>query len=468
MKKLKEYPLSLQIWAIFTSVIVIIFVLLSVYFSFTIRSFFTNEIYNTIEIAQKNVIQKTINKLSLQEETNLEEPSNDIREVKHVKLNYYADDTNLIKIQKFISNDTERELFLKKLKNQVKNQTTLTERYAQRVGSKRILYVITINNSTKKGNFVVSYMWDTYRNSLSTALIKKLFSIMAIALIMSLIAAKYLAQKLAVPLKELETKVKSIGKKQWHESIDINRNDEIGELLKSIEDMRKELVKQDEYEQTLLQQASHDLKTPLMVIRSYIQAVEDGIYPKGNLENTMKVIDFEAERMQKRINNLLYLTKIRYMSKHINKFKEIYIKTLAEGIVQGFMYNEKNIEFRVEIDDIKVNGDEEQWAVVFENLIDNALRYAKSIIRIKGYEDDKTQHIIIYNDGEKIPHDKLKDIFEAFEKDKGGNFGLGLDIVKRIVNLYNGTIKGKNEDIGVSFIITLQKDKKIYSNNVKT
>jgi len=457
VNKFKNRPLALQIWVVFASVILIVFLLLSLYFSITIRKFFTDEIYQTIETAQENVIQKSLNKGNAKEETNLETSNNDIREVKHVRLNYSKDEANLLKIEKLIPDKDSAELLLKKLKSQAQNQSSNTKRYIQRTDSGRILYILRVNSKNGKENFIVSYMWDTYRNSLSANLLKRVFSVMIIALIISLIAAKYLAQKLVVPLKELENRVRKIGKRQWHENVSIDRNDEIGELSKSIEEMRKELVKQDEYEQTMLQQSSHDLKTPLMVIRSYVKAVEDGIYPKGDLESTMKVIDSEAERMQKRIKNLLYLTKIKYIAKHANEFEKIHIRGLLEEIVDSFMYNERNIKFKLDINDIEVIGHEEQWAVVFENIIDNELRYAKSFIRINTYEDDKQQYISIYNDGEKIPDDKLKNIFGTFNKDKGGNFGLGLDIVKRIVIMYKGSIKAENEDNGVSFIITLRK-----------
>lgn len=457
MKKLKNYPLSLQIWMVFSSVIIIIFSLLSLYFSMTIKSFFTDEIYKTIETAQNNVVKKAAGIIDSQETDTTGTVSNDIREVKHVRLNSSTDDADLIKIEKFIPDKTQAELFLNKLKTQVKGQSAATRRYIQRTGSGRLLYVIRINKRNKKTNFIVSYMWDTYRNSLAASLMKKIFSVMIIALIISLIASKYLAQKLVTPLRKLQEKVKKIGKKQWNDSINVDRNDEIGELSKSIEEMRKELVIQDEYEQTMLQQASHDLKTPLMVIRSYVKAVEDGIYPKGDMESTMKVIDSEAERMQKRIKNLLCLTKINYMSKHQSDFKKIYIKPLVENILESFIYNDKNIKFETDIHNIEVTGDEEQWTVVFENIIDNALRYTRSIIRIKIYEDTANQYITIYNDGEKIPDDKLDNIFGVFSKDKGGIFGLGLDIVRRITGMYNGTIKAQNENSGVSFIIVLKK-----------
>ena len=443
MSKLKNQPLALQIWMVFTSVIVIVFVLLSVYFSLTIRTFLTDEIYQTIETSQ--------------ESSNADEVSSNIRDVRHVKLSFNDDSADLVKMQKFIPNNIAAKLFLKNLKNQAKKQTDLTQRYIQRASSGRILYVIKINGINKKGNFTISYMWDTYRNSLFTNLIRRLFGVMIIALIICLIAAKYLAQKLVDPLRQLQERVKKIGMKQWNESINIDRNDEIGELSKSIEQMRKDLVLQDEYQQKMLQQTSHDLKTPLMVIRSYVQAVEDGIYPKGDLSSTMKVIDSQAQKMQKRVKGLLYLTKIQYMSKHKNELENINIKNLAEGIVEGFKYNEKNIKFNVDIKDIKVMGTYEEWTVVFENIIENGLRYAKEIIRLKIYEDDKLQYICIYNDGEKIPSGKLESIFSVFSKGRGGNFGLGLDIVKRIVRMFNGSIKAQNEDVGVSFIICIVK-----------
>ena len=98
-----------------------------------------------------------------------------------------------------------------------------------------------------------------------------------------------------------------------------------------------------------------------------MHAVEDGLYPKGDLKSTMKVIDSEAERMQKRVKSLLYLTKIKYMSKYKNDFKKIYIKDLVEGIIESFKCNKRNIKIESDIQDINVTGDEEQWTVVLKN-----------------------------------------------------------------------------------------------------
>ena len=95
-----------------------------------------------------------------------------------------------------------------------------------------------------------------------------------------------------------------------NEPIEVDREDEIGKLGKSIEQLRNQLIYQDEMQQSFLQNISHELKTPVMVIRSYSQAIRDGIYPKGDLDCSVKVIDEEAERLEKRIKNLLYITNL--------------------------------------------------------------------------------------------------------------------------------------------------------------
>ena len=164
-------------------------------------------------------------------------------------------------------------------------------------------------------------MWDTYRNSLLKALLQKLMVITFVAVVISIIVALTLAKYITSPLIKLEKNVKKIAEKQWDEAIIFDRQDEIGSLAKSIEYMRKELIKRDESEQWMLQNISHELKTPVMVIRSYSEAVGDGIFPKGDLKSSMRIISSEAERLEKRIKDLLYLSKLEYLSKHEANFE---------------------------------------------------------------------------------------------------------------------------------------------------
>lgn len=80
----------------------------------------------------------------------------------------------------------------------------------------------------------------------------------------------------------------------------MDRKDEIGKLGHTIEEMRQKLVQKDETERTLLQNISHDLKTPVMVIRGYTQSIKDGFFLKETFENTVDVIECEALKLEKK------------------------------------------------------------------------------------------------------------------------------------------------------------------------
>lgn len=106
-------------------------------------------------------------------------------------------------------------------------------------------------------------------------------------------------------------------------------------------------------------------------------------------------------------------------------------------------------------EEIVLNGDRSQWEVVFENIIQNALRYAESYIDITCEKSEGKTLMIIHNDGDPIPEESLERLFEPFQKSHKGQFGLGLAIVKRIVELHNGTVEVQNNENGVSIIIVI-------------
>ncbi len=257
----------------------------------------------------------------------------------------------------------------------------------------------------------------------------------------------------------LERRVKKLANHEWDESFQLDRKDEIGELGDSIEQLRNQLLKQDESQQSFLQHVSHELKTPVMVIRSYSQAIRDGIYPKGNLDCTLQVIDNESERLEKRIGNLLYLTKLDYLSLH-NTSKEIFsLDELIKEVVERLRWRRNELDWFVKLEPIKIKGDIEQWIVVLENLLDNQIRYSDTKISVfltKSIEDDKEKALLkMWNDGDPIEDKIMERLFDKFNKGYKGQFGLGLAIVYRIVTLHDSKIWAENEEDGVSFYVEI-------------
>lgn len=106
--------------------------------------------------------------------------------------------------------------------------------------------------------------------------------VMLAVFILSWIPSLWLSRYLTRPLVEMETNIARLAEREWHRPFVLDRKDEIGKLARSFENMRIRLVKQDEAQQSFLQNISHELKTPVMVIRSYAQSILDGIYPNEN------------------------------------------------------------------------------------------------------------------------------------------------------------------------------------------
>lgn len=277
---------------------------------------------------------------------------------------------------------------------------------------------------------------------------------MVIILLFSWIPAILLSRHLSRPLINLENRVHRLANKEWDEPLEVNRKDEIGRLGTSIEELRTQLIRQDKAEQSFLQNVSHELKTPVMVIRSFAQAIKDGIYPKGNLNNSIEIIDEEAERLEKKIKNLLYLTKLDYMENHNMDYDIFSLDSIIKDVVSRMDWNRKDIDWNLDLEALDIKGDMEQWKIVIENLVDNQIRYAKSQISIT--LDNSL--LRIWNDGPHMEEELLENLFKEFNKGSKGEFGLGLSIVKKILDIHGSTMNVKNEEVGVSFTININRD----------
>ncbi|MCB2294074.1 HAMP domain-containing histidine kinase [Clostridium algoriphilum] len=455
---MKNKSLFFQIGIVFAGIIIGLSVLLAFLFPIILREFFTNEVYSTIEGSQYNIINRRVSK-NLEMEYESEQGNDvelDIRSVTHIQIpNEGISDASKLKITKAI-NSSEVDLgFVKEIIRQGESQNKLSKRYVKRIGNKNIFYVITKYKNNNKSGFLLSYMWDTYRNNLLKTLLQKLLIITFMAVGISLCIALTLAKYITSPIIRLEKNVKKIARKQWDEPIIFDRQDEIGSLAGSIEHMRKELIKRDDSQQWMLQNISHELKTPVMVIRSYSEAVGDGIFPKGDLKSSMKIISDEAERLEKRIKDLLYLSKLEYLSKHVATYGSINIKKIIEDVVDKLKFTNENLNWELKLLNINFKGIKDQWTVVIENILDNQIRYARKEIKIFIHQNDRYTSICIHNDGEKIPRDDFEKIFNKFEKGKTGKFGLGMAIAKYIVEYHKGEIYAINENNGVSFYIKI-------------
>jgi two-component system sensor histidine kinase CssS len=276
--------------------------------------------------------------------------------------------------------------------------------------------------------------------------------ISAVFILVGFVTAKIIANYISKPLSKLEVFTQKIAAKDWKEPISLKNKDEIGRLAISMNKMQESLKRADEEEKMFLQSISHDLKTPVMVIMSHADAIIDGVYI-DNLDKTAQIIKDEAISLNKKIKQLLYLNTLDYLLGNQLERSEIELDNLIKRNIEKFKMLGSDLKWRLNIEPTKVKGNEEKLTVAIDNIIENAIRYAKSEICVSVKKTKRAVRIEISNDGNPISPENLDKIFQNLYKDKTGNFGLGLAITKKVIAFFGGSVYAENNKRGVCFII---------------
>ncbi len=303
---------------------------------------------------------------------------------------------------------------------------------------------------------IFSYLSASYGQSIESALLSTLLnnSFMVISLLFFLLIIW--VSSIIAPLQSIKNYIDKIRKGDETAVLKIDREDEIGEVSKALVDMRNEIRTQEETKEEMIHNISHDLKTPIAVIKSYAESIRDGIYPYDTLEASVDVIIENADRLEKKVYSLLYLNRLDYvMDQEKETDKTTDMNETMDSVIQSLKMIRSEVEI-IQYQDEKVifKGDEESWRVVISNLLDNALRYAKTRIVLELKPDCFT----IFNDGPQIGDEYLKKMFKPFEKGDEGKFGLGLSICSKVCATYGYTIEAENMADGVIFTIQLKED----------
>ncbi len=309
------------------------------------------------------------------------------------------------------------------------------------------LYTIT---RMEDGNHMVSVMADDYRmefrNSLTNGLVwMNILFVTGLFVIMLLWVTT-----LIFPLSQIKAYITKLKNDDEKAVLNVDRRDEIGEVANALSEMAERLAQENREKQEMIQNISHDLKTPIATIKSYGESIKDGIYPYDTLEKSVDVIIEHADRLEKKVKSLIILNKMGYLLDDCPPGETLSMNKVIDKAILSLKVVRPEVRFIVESDEeVFFHGDEEPWRITVENLIDNALRYAKSYIKITL----KPGELCVINDGVLIPDDFRKKLFSPYEKGSGGQFGLGLSIVYRVVLTYGYRVEAENLTEGVCFRI---------------
>lgn len=298
-------------------------------------------------------------------------------------------------------------------------------------------------------NYLVSIIRDEYRDNFKDTLLSGVINVSVVIMLVIFTLLMVWVYSLIRPLNSIRNYIQKLRNNEKAE-LSVTRNDEIGEVAEALVSMNDELALQRRIREEMIQNISHDLKTPIATIKSYSESIKDGIYPYGTLESSIDVISEHADRLEKKVYSLITYNKASYLEDTSDGEN-----LLMPPVIEKALVSCKILRNDIEIitDDIKedvyFHGEEEPWRTVVENLLDNALRYAKSKVAIT-LDNNLLE---VYNDGEVMPKERLDKLFKPYEKGTKGNFGLGLSIIKKICDTYGYSVIGENKNDGVVFRI---------------
>ena len=325
----------------------------------------------------------------------------------------------------------------------------MDKEYGKLIYNHNIYYYYTIKNDNITKIAITN---NNYINRAKTSILSAIFPLLLGTFLLIGLMLVLWSSVVVRKIEKLKNKIDNIDNPDYNHKIDFIIDDEMRSLSLAIEDMRLSLINQEEYRNQMYQNISHDFKTPLTVIKSYIEAVEDGVESESTALSTIKI---QTNKLEQKVHSLLYLNKLDYLkNSKINSNELVDMEKIIKEEVEKFKFHRKEIKFNTYIDEkSKYYGSVENWETILDNLLSNFMRYAKTEIKITA----KQNKLILYNDGEQIDNDFLEVIFTPFRKGIKGEFGLGLSIVKKTLNIMGYDITIKNEKKGVSFIITSKK-----------
>lgn len=286
------------------------------------------------------------------------------------------------------------------------------------------------------------------------------------AIFISAIIIYYFSDRILIrPLNKINKTAKSIAKGEFDKRVNLESDDEIGDLAVSFNYMADSLQNLEDMRRSFIANISHELRSPMTSINGFITGMIDGTIPQERWTYYLNIVHDEIKRLMRLINEILDLARIESGEFSVNMGVFDLNELIRQRIIKfEEKINKKNIEVNVKLIENRLNvkGDKDRIDQVLTNLIDNAIKFVKSegLIEIKTEIRDRKVLVHVYNNGPAIPKEEIKYIWDRFHKvdkarQKGGGTGLGLSIVRQIVNKHGETIWVESGDFGTRFSFTL-------------
>ena len=295
----------------------------------------------------------------------------------------------------------------------------------------------------------------------------KSIAIIGILSIMTSIAIIWIISRRTLnPITNIVNTSKYLSKGDFTKRIDQSVSGELSEIVTAFNYMASELQKLDEQRKIMIADIAHELRTPMTNLKGYIEGWSDGIIKPDN--ETLKILDYQVNTLSKIIDDLstLSLAESGMLSLNISEFE---LNNKISEIINNFKLRSQsqNINIINNITpDIKINYDPQRFTQIVTNILNNSILATDDggIISFSTSTNNNNLLLKISDNGTGIPKDELPYIFDRFYRtDKSrnrqsGGSGLGLSIVKYLIESHNGTIKINSElSKGTEVLIFIKK-----------
>ncbi len=272
------------------------------------------------------------------------------------------------------------------------------------------------------------------------------------------IASGFVSKRIVKPIHELEIFADEVAQHHWSARTPESDTREILQLSDSLRRMKNSLQETEERERQFLQSGSHNLKTPVMVIKGYAQAIIDGVLD-GPVDHAAQIIRTEAENLERRISQTLKFNTYGHAMESERKLEVIRLDRLMKSLVNRFSVVRPDLNWHTELMEMEIMASSDALRTAFENLFENQIRFAKSEITVTMTLDEDIR-VYITNDGPLFTQEDPMCLFDRYTKDQEGCFGLGLAIVKQIIEGHGGRVEAGNLEEGVYFLVGFPLDMK--------
>lgn len=302
--------------------------------------------------------------------------------------------------------------------------------------------------------------------------IVRIFAVCGCAILaLAFVIVYFITKRLVRPVTEISTAAKAMSQGDYTRRVKVDRDDELGTLERSFNEMSAAVQSLEIMRSSFIANVSHELKTPMTTIGGFIDGILDGTIPPEREKRYLSIVSDEVKRLSLMVNAMLSLSKLESGQTEM-VYSKVDITDIVCRIIISFSLQIENKGINItgmdDTPDIDIYGDHDLLYQAVYNLFDNAIKFTpdNGVINIAVKQDGANVVLRIENSGEGIKPEDIPLVFDRFykadksrSKDKTG-FGLGLYIVKSIVEIHNGSVNVESEyRKSTTFSITLPNNK---------